>query len=140
MQENETMIQEETRYQHAGLGSKKMLTAAGLGEGAADILAEALASLHARLAALEAATAERIADAPTPTIIGTPSPDAIRDAALKEAASVARGRVYMQRYRTWCYMADPKGGEPGNRTETDPITAHSDRIADAILALCTKKD
>jgi hypothetical protein len=92
------------------------------GEDAGDLLDEAAAAL----AAYEA----------SPPVDAA----AIRDAALREAAAVARGRVYMQRYRTWVYMSDPKGGEPGNRAETDPITAHSDRIADAILALCTKKD
>ena len=57
-----------------------------------------------------------------------------REAALKEAASIARGNVHKEHYRTW-----PHFNPEGNLANEDQATRLADATADAILALAHKK-
>jgi hypothetical protein len=57
-----------------------------------------------------------------------------QEAVLEEAASIARGNVYKQHYRTW-----PHWNPEGNLANEDQATRLADATADAILALIDKK-
>jgi len=60
--------------------------------------------------------------------------EAARDSALEEAARVAEGKVYKERYRTWPWWLNRDGSE-GNRSNDSDIVEHADKIAAAIRAL-----
>ena len=56
-----------------------------------------------------------------------------RNEGLREAAALARGEVYMGRYRTWPWWKNADGSQ-GNRDKEDRSVIHSDDISAAILA------
>jgi hypothetical protein len=60
--------------------------------------------------------------------------EAARQSALEEAARVAEGKVYKERYRTWPWWLNRDGSE-GNRSNDSDIVEHADKIAAAIRAL-----
>jgi hypothetical protein len=69
----------------------------------------------------------------TPAEVEARVAQAKRDA-LEEAARVAEGKVYKERYRTWPWWLNRDGSE-GNRSNDSDIVEHADKIAAAIRAL-----
>jgi len=59
--------------------------------------------------------------------------------ALEEAARVAEGKVYKERYRTWPWWLNRDGSE-GNRSNDSDIVEHADKIAAEIRALTGGKN
>jgi hypothetical protein len=74
-----------------------------------------------------------IAPALTPAEVDARVKQARREA-LEEAARVAEGKVYKERYRTWPWWLNRDGSE-GNRSNDSDIVEHADKIAAAIRAL-----
>jgi len=62
---------------------------------------------------------------------------AARNAALREAANIVRGEVYLKHYRTWVIWPpyDDLPQERPNVSENHGKARHCDQLADAILAL-----
>ncbi len=74
-----------------------------------------------------------IGPALTPAEVDARVKEARREA-LEEAARVAEGKVYKERYRTWPWWLNRDGSE-GNRSNDSDIVEHADKIAAAIRAL-----
>jgi hypothetical protein len=61
--------------------------------------------------------------------------EAVDKSYIHQAAQIARGDIYHERYRTWPFWEQNPDGTRGNRANDSALVIHCDKIAGAITEL-----